>query len=72
MAIDPKVYEAVYTVVQNYNQPEKLAFKMMRWLEQVSENPATLSSPDDVKTWIDTIFDAVQTDDYQDEDEVEE
>ena len=49
MAIDRKIYEAVYEAANKYHQPPKVAEKMMLWLAHLSEGSATLSNPDDIK-----------------------
>ena len=69
MAIDIKVYEAVHTAVKNYNQPEKVAKRMMNWLEQLSDGTASLSNQDDLRVSLGTILDAIQSDEYENEDE---
>lgn len=72
MAIDKKIYEAVYEAVKNYNQPEKLAKRMMNWLEQLSDGTASLSNQDDIRVSLETILDAIQSDEDKDEYEDEE
>ncbi|GAB4179072.1 MAG: hypothetical protein Fur006_12020 [Coleofasciculaceae cyanobacterium] len=69
MAIDIKVYEAVYAAVKNHNQPEKVAKRMMNWLEQLSDGTASLSNQDDLRVSLGTILDAIQSDEYENEDE---
>jgi hypothetical protein len=69
MAIDIKVYEAVHAAVKNHNQPEKVAKRMMNWLEQLSDGTASLSNQDDIRVSLGTILDAIQSDEYEDEDE---
>jgi uncharacterized protein YdeI (BOF family) len=69
MAIDIKVYEAVHEAVKNHNQPEKVAKRMMNWLEQLSDGTASLSSQDDIRVSLGTILDAIQSDEYEYEDE---
>jgi len=69
MGIDKKVYEAVYAITKNNDQPEKVAKRMMQWLEQLSDGTATLLSQDDIKASLNTILDAIQTDNSQEEDE---
>ncbi|MEP0856840.1 CxC ATPase DNA modification system associated small protein [Trichocoleus sp. DQ-U1] len=69
MAIDIKVYEAVHSAVKNHNQPEKVAKRMMNWLEQLSDGTASLSSQDDIRVSLGTILDAIQSDEYEYEDE---
>jgi hypothetical protein len=69
MAIDIKVYEAVHSAVKNHNQPEKVVKRMMNWLEQLSDGTASLSSQDDIRVSLGTILDAIQSDEYEYEDE---
>ena len=67
MAIDIKVYEAVHAAVKNHNQPEKVAKRMMNWLEQLSDGTASLSNQDDLRISLGTILDAIQSDEDEDE-----
>jgi len=69
MAIDKKIYEAVYEAVNNHNQPPKVAERMMLWLAHLSEGSATLSNPDDIKVCMATILDAIKVDGGQEEEE---
>ncbi len=69
MGIDKKVYEAVYEITTKNNQPEKVAKRMMLWLEQLSDGTATLSSQDDILASLNTILEAIQTDNSQEDDE---
>jgi hypothetical protein len=69
MAIDKKIYEAVYEAVNKHHQPPKVAERMMLWLAHLSEGSATLSNPDDIKALLETILDAIKVDGGQDEEE---
>lgn len=69
MAIDKKIYEAVYEAVNKHHQPPKVADKMMLWLAHLSEGSATLSNPDDIKVSLKTILDAIEVDGCQGEEE---
>ncbi len=69
MAIDQKIYEAVYEAVNNHNQPPKVADRMMRWLAHLSEGNASLSNPDDIKACLETILDAIKVEGGLDEEE---
>jgi hypothetical protein len=69
MAIDKKIYEAVYEAVNNHNQPPKVAERMMIWLAHFSDGNASLSNPDDIKPCLETILDAIKVDGGQDEEE---
>lgn len=69
MGIDRKVYEAVYDITKNKDQPEKVAKRMMQWLEQLSDGTATLLSQDDIQASLNTILDAIQTDNSQEDNE---
>lgn len=72
MAIDKKIYEAVYEAVNKHNQPPKVAERMMLWLSHLSEGSATLSSSDDIKASLSTILDAIKVDgDLGEEEELE-
>jgi uncharacterized protein YdeI (BOF family) len=42
---------------------------MMNWLEQLSDGTASLSSQDDIRVSLGTILDAIQSDEYEYEDE---
>ncbi|MBE9186971.1 hypothetical protein IQ270_20500 [Microcoleus sp. LEGE 07076] len=69
MAIDKKIYEAVYESVNKHDQPPKVAERMMLWLAHLSEGSATLSNPDDIKASLTTILDAIKLDGCQGEEE---
>ncbi|MEG4067485.1 hypothetical protein QUA42_09030 [Microcoleus sp. Pol11C2] len=69
MAIDKKIYEAVYEAVNNHNQPQKVAERMMLWLAHLSDGSATLSNPNDIKASLETILDALKVEGGQDEEE---
>jgi hypothetical protein len=69
MGIDRQVYEAVDNITKKHKQPEKVAKRMMQWLEQLSEGTATLSSRDDIQASLNTILDAIQIDKFQEDDE---
>jgi len=71
MAIDKKIYEAVYEAVNNHNQPPKVAERMMLWLAHLSEGSATLSNPDDIKASMKTILDAIVEGGQDEEEELE-
>ncbi|MEQ9552163.1 MAG: hypothetical protein RIM23_21455 [Coleofasciculus sp. G3-WIS-01] len=59
MAIDVKVYEAVFAAVVNHNQPDKVAKRIMKLLEELSDG---ISKPDDIVVFLETILDAIETD----------
>jgi len=59
MAIDIKVYEAVYMAVVNHNQPDKVAKRIMKLLEELSDG---ISKPDDIVVFMETIIDGIETD----------
>jgi len=59
MAIDVKVYEAVYMAVVHHNQPDKVAKRIMKLLEELSDGR---SKNDDIGSFIETILDAIETD----------
>lgn len=69
MALDKKFYEAVYKAVGNYNQPETVARKMMNWLDQLSDETTSLSNPDDLRIYLKTILEAIQSDPNGNEEE---
>jgi hypothetical protein len=69
MAIDKKIYEAVYEAVKNHDQPPKVAERMMLWLAHFSDGNASLSNPDGIKACLETILDAIKVDGGQDEEE---
>ncbi|MGE5655636.1 MAG: CxC ATPase DNA modification system associated small protein [Actinomycetota bacterium] len=69
MGLDKKVYEAIYETTRNNGQPEKVAKRMMQWLEQLSDGTATLLSQDDIRASLNTILEAIQTDNSQEDDE---
>lgn len=69
MGLDKKVYEAIYKTTRNNGQPEKVAKRMMQWLEQLSDGTATLLSQDDIRASLNTILEAIQTDNSQEDDE---
>lgn len=60
MAIDRKVYQAVYSAVANHDQPDKVAQRMIKWLEELSDGIASLSNSDDIKFSIETILEAIE------------
>lgn len=59
MAIDVKVYEAVYMAVVNHNQPDKVAKRIMKLLEELSDG---ISKHDEILVFLETILDAIETD----------
>lgn len=69
MALDKKVYEAIYTAVNNNGQSEAVAKRMMNLLEESSENRDVLSNLEKIKPNLDTILDAIKASDEPDEDE---
>jgi len=71
MAIDKKIYEAVYEAVNKHHQPPKVAERMMLWLAHLSEGSATLSNPDDIKASMKTILDAIVEGGQDEEEELE-
>ncbi|MFP4412901.1 hypothetical protein [Coleofasciculus sp.] len=62
MAIDVKVDEAVYMAVVNHNQPDKVAKRIMKLLEELSDGR---SKYDDIMSFMETILDAIETDNYE-------
>ena len=71
MAIDKKIYEAVYEVVNKHHQPPKVAERMMLWLAHFSDGNASLSNPDDMKACLATILDAIVEGGQDEEEELE-
>jgi phage baseplate assembly protein W len=69
MAIDKKIYEAVYEAVNKHEQPPKVAERMMLWLSHLSEGSASLSNSDDIKASLATILDAIKVGGCQGEEE---
>ncbi|MEQ8537528.1 MAG: hypothetical protein RIB93_08700 [Coleofasciculus sp. D1-CHI-01] len=59
MAIDVKVDEAVFAAVFHHNQPDKVAKRIMKLLEELSDGR---SKTDDIGSFIETILDAIETD----------
>lgn len=62
MAIDVKVDEAVFAAVFHHHQPDKVAKRIMKLLEELSNGR---SKPDDIVVFIETILDAIETDTYE-------
>lgn len=69
MAIDKKIYEAVYEAVNKHHQPRKVAERMMLWLAHLSDGSASLSNPENIKASLKTILEAIEVDGGQDEEE---
>ncbi|HEY9695532.1 MAG TPA: hypothetical protein V6D15_25315 [Oculatellaceae cyanobacterium] len=49
MTLHKKVYNAVHQSVENHNQSPKVAFKIINWLEKISEGNANFDDKKDVK-----------------------
>lgn len=62
MAIDVKVDEAVFAAVFNHNQPDKVAKRIMKLLEGLSDG---ISKPDDIVVFLETILDAIEADKFE-------
>ena len=71
MAIDKKIYDAVYEAVNKHHQPPKVAERMMLWLAHFSDGNASLSNPDDIKACLETILDAIVEGGQDEEEELE-
>lgn len=71
MAIDKKIYDAVYEAVNKHHQPPKVAERMMLWLAHFSDGNASLSNPDDMKACLATILDAIVEGGQDEEEELE-
>jgi hypothetical protein len=69
MAIDKKIYEAIYEAVNKHHQPPKVGERMMLWLAHLSDGNASLSNPDDIKACVETILDAIKLEGGLDEEE---
>lgn len=62
MTIDVKVDEAVFAAVAHHDQPDKVAKRIMKLLEELSDG---ISKPDDIVVFLETILDAIEADNYE-------
>jgi|GEM_PF-1384512 len=67
MAIDKKVHEAIDVSVKNNHQSDNAAKRIINWLEHLSEGNASLNSKEDVKDFIESILDAIEVEDKEDD-----
>ena len=63
MTIDSKVIEAIYAAVENRNQPDKLAKRLANLITDLSESNASLDNKDDIQPSLETILDAIELSD---------
>jgi len=63
MTIDSKVIEAIYAAVENRNQPDKLAKRLAKLITDLSNSNASLDSKDDIQPSLETILDAIELSD---------
>ncbi|MBE9226200.1 hypothetical protein IQ264_12265 [Phormidium sp. LEGE 05292] len=64
MKFGKEVYEAVYITVNDLNQPSSVADRMMKCLDELSG-----TNPDDISDYLETILEAIQINNYRQEDE---
>ncbi|MFP4338204.1 MAG: CxC ATPase DNA modification system associated small protein [Halothece sp.] len=69
MAIDPKVSDAISSVVNEYNQSEKVATRLIKWLNALAEGQENFDNDEQVLNWIENILDGIESSHNQDDNE---
>ncbi|MGB3237841.1 MAG: CxC ATPase DNA modification system associated small protein [Geitlerinemataceae cyanobacterium] len=62
MALDDKVTDAIKESVQKKGQIEKVAIKLVKWLNELADANTSLDDRNDLETNIANILDAIQID----------
>lgn len=60
MALDEKVKESVIEAVSQNNQPESVARKIIKLLEELSNGTVNLSNQDNIKDYLKVILEAIE------------
>lgn len=72
MSLDDKIHDAIYAATRKHNQSDTVANRLINWLEQLSDGRANLNNKDDVSNHIDVILQALNIEDNDNEDEMEQ
>ena len=60
MSLDPKVKEAINSAVGEYEQPTKVAKRLISWMTELSNGNTTLDSADDVGRPLEEVLEAIE------------
>lgn len=60
MSLDPKVKEAINSAVSEYEQPAKVAKRLISWMTELSNGNTTLDSADDVGRPLEEVLEAIE------------